>query len=54
VIGLMGALVLYGVLPTLQPQSFDFARTYAANSGLFIVFSLLWGRIHARHDIHGA
>ena len=36
--------MLYGVLPTLQPQSFDFARTYAAYGGLFIVFSLLWGR----------
>lgn len=37
-VGLIGALVLvlYGVLPTLQPQSFDFARTYAAYGGLFI------------------
>ncbi|AFZ69688.1 YnfA family protein [Deinococcus peraridilitoris] len=45
-VGLLGALVLmlYGVLPTLQPQSFDFARTYAAYGGLFIVFSLLWGK----------
>ena len=45
-VGLAGALVLalYGVLPTLQPASFDFARTYAAYGGLFIVFSLLWGR----------
>lgn len=46
-VGLAGALVLvlYGVLPTLQPASFDFARTYAAYGGLFIVFSLLWGRV---------
>ncbi|MFB9991491.1 hypothetical protein ACFFLM_05850 [Deinococcus oregonensis] len=28
--------MLYGVLPTLQPQSFDFARTYAAYGSLFI------------------
>ncbi|MFD2610443.1 YnfA family protein [Deinococcus taklimakanensis] len=46
-VGLIGGLVLvlYGVLPTLQPQSFDFARTYAAYGGLFIVCSLLWGRV---------
>ena len=46
-VGLIGALVLYGVLPTLQPQSSDFARTYAAYGGLFIVGSLLllWSRL---------
>lgn len=46
-LGLLGGviLVLYGVLPTLQPQTFDFARTYAAYGGLFIVFSLLWGLV---------
>lgn len=46
-VGLGGGLilVLYGVLPTLQPQSFDFARTYATYGGLFIVLSLLWGRV---------
>ena len=46
-VGLLGAviLVVYGVLPTLQPASFDFARTCAAYGGLFIVFSLLWGRV---------
>jgi len=46
-VGLLGGviLVVYGILPTLQPASFDFARTYAAYGGLFIVFSLLWGRI---------
>ena len=46
-VGLLGAviLVVYGVLPTLQPASFDFARTCAAYGALFIVFSLLWGRV---------
>ncbi|WP_245556466.1 YnfA family protein [Deinococcus aquatilis] len=45
-VGLVGGLVLvlYGILPTLQPPSFDFARTYAAYGGLFIVLSLVWGR----------
>lgn len=46
-VGALGGLilVLYGVLPTLQPATFDFARVYAAYGGLFIVFSLLWGKI---------
>lgn len=46
-LGLLGALilVLYGVLPTLQPASFDFSRTYAAYGGLFIVLSVLWGKV---------
>ncbi|GGJ77238.1 YnfA family protein [Deinococcus aquiradiocola] len=50
-VGAVGALmlVLYGVLPTLQAQSLDFARTYAAYGGLFIVFSLLWGRVVDGH-----
>jgi small multidrug resistance family-3 protein len=34
-------LVLYGVIPTLQPTTFG--RTYAAYGGVFIVLSLLWG-----------
>jgi small multidrug resistance family-3 protein len=34
-------LVLYGVIPTLQPASFG--RVYAAYGGVFIVLSLLWG-----------
>lgn len=44
-VGLIGALVLmlYGVLPTLQPPSLDFGRVYAAYGGAFIVLSLLWG-----------
>lgn len=44
-VGLVGALVLmlYGVLPTLQPPTLDFGRVYAAYGGAFIVLSLLWG-----------
>ena len=41
--GLAGGmtLVLYGVVPTLQPA--NFGRVYAAYGGIFIVLSLLWG-----------
>lgn len=44
-VGGLGALVLvlYGVLPTLQPAAFDFGRVYAAYGGLFVVLSLAWG-----------
>ena len=44
--GLAGALVLvlYGVIPTLQTES-HFGRVYAAYGGVFIVLSLVWGRI---------
>ncbi|MBI5605385.1 MAG: YnfA family protein [Deltaproteobacteria bacterium] len=40
---LMGAiiLVLYGIVPTLQPA--HFGRVYAAYGGFFIVLALLWG-----------
>lgn len=40
--GIAGAavLALYGVVATLQPA--NFARTYAAYGGFFIVLSLLW------------
>lgn len=34
-------LVLYGVIPTLQPA--PFGRVYAAYGGIFVVLSLLWG-----------
>lgn len=34
-------LVLYGVIPTLQPA--NFGRVYAAYGGVFIILSLLWG-----------
>lgn len=41
--GAAGALllVLYGVVPTLQPA--HFGRVYAAYGGVFVVMSLLWG-----------
>jgi small multidrug resistance family-3 protein len=42
-LGAAGAvvLVLYGVVPTLQPA--HFGRVYAAYGGVFIVLSILWG-----------
>jgi small multidrug resistance family-3 protein len=41
--GVLGAiiLILYGVIPTLQPA--NFGRVYATYGGVFIVLSLLWG-----------
>ncbi|CDG64747.1 MAG: small multidrug resistance family-3 protein [Methanobacterium sp.] len=50
-------LVLYGVIPTLQPA--NFGRVYAAYGGVFIVMALLWGWqidkvIPDRFDIIGA
>lgn len=58
-IGLAGGLilVLYGIIPTLQPASFG--RVYAAYGGIFIVLSLLWGwqvdKISPdRYDVIGA
>ncbi|MHB1056224.1 MAG: YnfA family protein [Thermoleophilia bacterium] len=35
------ALVLYGVIPTLQPA--NFGRVYAAYGGVFIVMAIVWG-----------
>ncbi len=35
------ALMVYGVIPTLQPATFG--RVYAAYGGIFIVLSILWG-----------
>lgn len=42
-LALVGALVLvlYGIVPTLQPA--NFGRVYAAYGGVFIVLSLIWG-----------
>lgn len=34
-------LVLYGVIPTLQPATFG--RVYAAYGGVFVALSILWG-----------
>ena len=33
-------LIIYGIIPTLQPASFG--RVYAAYGGIFIVISILW------------
>jgi small multidrug resistance family-3 protein len=43
--GLVGGviLVIYGIIPTLQPAAFNFGRVYAAYGGVFIILSLLWG-----------
>ncbi len=34
-------LMLYGVIPTLQPA--NFGRVYAAYGGIFIVMAIIWG-----------
>lgn len=36
-----GVLILYGIIPTLQPA--NFGRVYAAYGGVFVVLSILWG-----------
>ncbi|HEY9632519.1 MAG TPA: YnfA family protein [Coleofasciculaceae cyanobacterium] len=43
-LGVLGGfiLVLYGIVPTLQPAA-NFGRVYAAYGGVFIVLSILWG-----------
>jgi small multidrug resistance family-3 protein len=45
-LGVIGGLVLfaYGVIPTLQTEP-EFGRVYAAYGGIFVVLSLLWGRV---------
>jgi len=57
--GVLGGLVLvlYGVIPTLQPS--HFGRVYAVYGGFFIVLSLLWGwrldgNVPDRMDVLGA
>jgi small multidrug resistance family-3 protein len=44
-VGALGAiiLVIYGIIPTLQPASASFGRVYAAYGGVFIALSILWG-----------
>ena len=58
--GILGGIVLvgYGVIPTLQIEP-AFGRVYAAYGGIFIVLSILWGRIvdgwrPDRYDLIGA
>jgi small multidrug resistance family-3 protein len=43
--GLTGGIILflYGIIPTLQPS--HFGRIYAAYGGIFIISSILWGKI---------
>lgn len=43
--GIFGALILivYGVVPTLQPPNSNFGRVYAAYGGIFIALSIIWG-----------
>ncbi|SHO46743.1 YnfA family protein [Anaerocolumna xylanovorans] len=43
--GIIGAivLILYGIIPTLQPQNANFGRVYATYGGIFIALSILWG-----------
>ena len=43
--GLAGAisLIIYGVVPTMQPPSASFGRVYAAYGGIFIILSIVWG-----------
>jgi len=43
--GILGALtlILYGIIPTLQPPGAPFGRIYAAYGGIFIALSILWG-----------
>lgn len=36
-------LIIYGIIPTLQPESASFGKVYAAYGGIFIVLSILWG-----------
>ncbi|GIV76919.1 YnfA family protein [Litorilinea aerophila] len=58
--GLAGGLILflYGVIPTWQQEP-AFGRVYAAYGGVFIILSLLWGRVvdgwrPDRYDVAGA
>ena len=59
-LGLAGAilLILYGIIPTWQPET-NFGRVYAAYGGVFVILSLLWGWcidgwLPDRYDLVGA
>jgi small multidrug resistance family-3 protein len=43
--GIVGgiALFVYGIIQTFQPS--HFGRVYASYGAIFIIFSILWGRI---------
>ena len=51
VLGALGGLALfvYGIVPTFQPAGFG--RVYAAYGGVFVVLSLLWGRVVDRQPV---
>jgi small multidrug resistance family-3 protein len=58
--GALGGIILiaYGVIPTLQNEA-NFGRVYAAYGGVFVVLSLVWGRVFDgwqpdRYDLSGA
>lgn len=36
-------LIIYGVIPTFQPDTANFGKVYAAYGGVFVVMSLAWG-----------
>lgn len=44
-LGIIGGTVLlmYGIIPTLQPS--NFGRVYAAYGGTFVVMAIIWGLI---------
>jgi small multidrug resistance family-3 protein len=44
-LGILGGIILfvYGILPTLQPA--EFGRVYAAYGGIFVLSSIIWGRV---------
>jgi len=44
-LGVVGGIVLmlYGVIPTLQPVTFNFGQVYATYGGVFVILSILWG-----------
>jgi len=44
-LALLGGIILfvYGIIPTFQPA--HFGRVYAAYGGIFIISSIIWGRI---------
>ncbi len=44
-LGLYGGMILffYGIIPTLQSSSFG--KVYAAYGGIFIVASIIWGKL---------
>ena len=51
-------LISYGIIPSWQ-ESPHFGHVYAADGGIFIVLSLLWGRVFDgfeadRRDVLGA